>query len=216
MQLKKFQKIDLLSDNPNSWIHEYLPNLLEVLTRFGDHVRVFTKASEIAEGDILFILSCDRIIKQRDLNKHKNNIVIHAADLPTGKGWSPWTWQIEEEQNRIVLTLFEAVERLDSGDWYIKDAIDLNGSELINEIRQKIIFKEIAMIEKYLSQYPMSPHPQEGVETFYNKRTERDQELDVNKSIAEQFNKMRVCDNERYPLHFKFRNTKYILKIYKV
>ena len=51
--------------------------------------------------------------------------------------------------------------------------------------------------------------------TFYRKRTPSDSCLDINKSINEQFNLLRVVDNERYPAFFKKNNIKYVVKIYK-
>ena len=57
--------------------------------------------------------------------------------------------------------------------------------------------------------------PQKGKETFYPRRKQKDNELNINKSILEQFNLLRVVDNKRYPAHFYVDNQKYILKIYK-
>ena len=56
---------------------------------------------------------------------------------------------------------------------------------------------------------------QTGEESFYPKRTAKDSELDVTKSIAEQFNLLRVVDNERYPAFFRYNNNTYIIKIKK-
>ena len=56
---------------------------------------------------------------------------------------------------------------------------------------------------------------QTGSGSFYPKRTGKDSELDVNKSIAEQFDLLRVVDNEKYPAFFNFRGRKYVLRIYK-
>ncbi|HGG0417971.1 TPA: hypothetical protein ACJFE8_002771 [Clostridium sporogenes] len=39
--------------------------------------------------------------------------------------------------------------------------------------------------------------------------------LDINKTIKEQFNLLRVADNEKYPAYFMFNNKKYIVRIYK-
>ena len=75
--------------------------------------------------------------------------------------------------------------------------------------------KTAEMIKEYLSKYPMRPIPQKGRPTYYRHRNPKDNELDVNKTIRDQFNKMRVADNERYPLHFKYKDKKYILKIYE-
>ena len=51
---------------------------------------------------------------------------------------------------------------------------------------------------------------------FYSKRNKKSNELDVNKSIEEQFNLLRVVDNERYPAHFNLNGHTYVLKIEKI
>ena len=59
----------------------------------------------------------------------------------------------------------------------------------------------------------MKGESQRGEETFYKKRTPKDSELDINKTIKEQFNLLRIVDNEKYPAFFKFKNKIYTLKI---
>ncbi len=61
----------------------------------------------------------------------------------------------------------------------------------------------------------MTGIPQNGDETFFPRRKYKDSELDINKSILEQFNLLRIVDNERYPAFFYINETKYILKIYR-
>jgi len=213
MKSKKFKNLDIIIDNQNSWMWQYMPIIEDTLRSFTDTVRVFRNSKNIEEGEVLFILSCDKILKTEDLNKHKNNIVIHASDLPNGKGWSPWSWEIENGAEFLTLTLFEAEEELDSGAWYLKKKIKLNGSELIDDIRETIALNEFDLINEYLSSYPMRFKKQSGIETFYKKRTIKNQELDINKTILEQFNLLRVCDNENYPAHFFINGKKYIFKI---
>ena len=43
---------------------------------------------------MFFYLSYEKIVEKKVLKKFKNNLVIHASDLPKGKGWSPLSWQI--------------------------------------------------------------------------------------------------------------------------
>ena len=62
----------------------------------------------------------------------------------------------------------------------------------------------------------MKGKSQRGEETFYKKRTPKDSELDINKTIKEQFNLLRIVDNEKYPAFFKFKNKIYTLKIESV
>ena len=56
---------------------------------------------------------------------------------------------------------------------------------------------------------------QTGLTTFYSRRGPEDSKLDINKTISEQFNLMRVCNNEKYPAFFIKDGVKYLLKIEK-
>ena len=146
----------------------------------------------------------------------ENNIVVHASKLPSGKGWSPASWQILEGKNTIPLTLFEANENVDAGDIYIQDELLLDGSELIAEWHEKLGHKIVQMCHKYiLLRGEIKSLPQEGEETFYRKRNPQDSELDVNKTIREQFNLLRIVDNDKYPAYFKLADNVYKIFIEK-
>lgn len=216
----KFENIDILIDNPDSWMWKYIASIQEVCNRYSRVVRVFKNASEIRYGDIMFILGCDKILNKKLLQMHTSNVVVHESDLPYGKGWSPLSWQVESGLNEIPITMFEASNDLDAGDWYIKDVITLDGFELIDELRYKQADKTMKMIDLYLEQFPVFPNKQIGIETKFQKRKEENQEINIEKTIKEQFNKLRVCDNDRYPAHFFMvdkngNRQKYIIKIYK-
>ncbi|MDR2645775.1 MAG: hypothetical protein LBC04_01160 [Holosporaceae bacterium] len=85
------------------------------------------------------------MIGREYLALHKHNIVVHESLLPYGKGWSPVTWQILEGKGIIPFVLFEAVEEMDAGVVYIRDEIHLDGTELVEEIREKQGNKTIEM-----------------------------------------------------------------------
>jgi len=202
--------ITILIDN-DSWIIPYANILNENIIKLGHDSKIIFKHKNIREGDLLILLGCIRMFKKLNLNK--NNIVVHESDLPKGKGWSPLTWQILSGMNKIPISLFEASNSVDSGKIYLKDYIYLDGYELYDEIKKKQGEKTNEMILKYIKENPIGKN-QLGNETFYNKRTPKDSELDVNKTILEQFNLLRVCSNKDYPSYFKINNKKYILKIY--
>ena len=132
-------KIQILIDNKDSWILYYIDSLVNKILNLGHNVNLVYSNKKVNKGDILFLLSCNRIFKQLDLNKH--NIVVHESDLPKGKGFSPLTWQILEGKKSIPISLFEATSKFDSGEVYFKDSIELNGDELIDEIRNKQFIK---------------------------------------------------------------------------
>lgn len=208
------KRVQILIDNPNSWMWEYIDSLEAKINDLGFFCSLISNHDEVKKGDVLILLSCNRIFKNLNLNTF--NLVIHESDLPKGKGWSPMTWQVIEGKNEIPITLFEANEKIDSGGYYIKDKISLSGDELINEIREIQAKKSFEMIEKFLESKPFPDLiKQKGKTTYYKRRNPIDSKLDEKKSIAENFNLLRVCDNENYPAFFEYRGNQYYLKVYK-
>lgn len=208
--------ITLLCDNPNSWIIPYVKDIEKELIDMKHDVTFIHDYKDIRKGELAFFLGCERIILPEYLKLNKHNLVVHESYLPQGKGWSPLTWQILEGKNEIPITLFEAVEKVDSGDIYIQDVIRLNGSELLTKIKdlQGKATKKIVL--EFVKKYPnIQGKKQNGQESFYRRRKPEDSELDINKSIEEQFNLLRVVDNERYPAFFYRQGKKYIIKIYE-
>ena len=165
--------------------------------------------------DILYILSYHKIIEEKYLKDNKHNIVIHASDLPKGKGWAPIFWQIIEGKNEIPFTMFEASSGMDNGDFYMKSNLILNGYELNKELRNKQARHIMDMCLRFINNYTeyKTSTPQSGQETFYSKRSAKDSKLDVSKTIKEQFNLLRTVDNKDYPAFFEINGHKYILKI---
>lgn len=205
-------RIKLLVDNPNSWMVPYATSIVKRLREKGYDANFINSLEKSEGGWTLFLLSCTKLLK--DFTKFKHNIVIHASDLPEGKGWSPLTWQILEGKNQIPISLFEANENLDSGAIYFKDYIKLNGDELIDEIRSSLVIKIEEMIFKFLSSENLNPIVQNGKSTIFRKRNPEDSKLDPKKTIEEQFNLLRVCDNNRYPAYFILNGKKYLIKIF--
>jgi len=209
-------KITLLVDNTKSWIYPYIEALYKDLKSDGHAVSFVSDQNDITEGDCAFFLGCEKLVKKKSLNKNKYNLVVHESALPEGKGWSPLTWQILEGKNDIPITLFEAMDSVDSGDIYTQETMYFEGHELNLELKDKQGQYTIDLVKKFIKQYPNTKRKkQTGKETFYAKRSLKDSELDINKTIAEQFNLLRVVDNERYPAFFNHRGYKYILKIEK-
>ncbi len=207
--------VQVLVDNSNSWIVPYAKKLVSIINEKLDfQSKLLYKHSEVEKGDILCLLSCEKIFKNLELNSC--NLVVHESDLPKGKGWSPLTWQILEGKNEIPITLFEATHKIDAGKIYAKEFISLKGHELLPEIKQKQGDLTIELILNYLKNYhTVKGLEQVGEETFYARRTSKDSELDINKTISEQFNLLRVSDNKRYPAYFVLNGIKYLLKIEK-
>jgi len=211
-------KISILTEK-NGWFDYKAGLLADSIRSLGHSVSTIHYQHHITEGDILFVLGFYKLVSKEFMTKNKNNIVVHESALPQGKGWSPLSWQILEGKNSIPFTLFEMDEKTDNGDIYIQDILHLNGTELCEEIREKQANKKIEMCIDFIKQYPTvllhkRKQSAEG-ETFYKKRDKESCRLDINKTIIEQFNLLRIADNKNYPAFFEINGIKYELGIYK-
>ena len=209
--------ITILVDNKKSWFDKFANYLNSEIKKIG-HDSVYVNDKEnIREGDVCFLLSCTKILSKKYLNLNKYNIVIHASDLPIGKGFSPLQWQILEGKNDIPITLFNAGEELDAGDYFIKDTLKYEGHELLDELREKMGKKINEMAITFIQEInSLRAKKQEGNSTFYSRRTRADDLIDPSKSINELFNHLRIADNDKFPVYFKYLGYSYILKIEKV
>ena len=207
-------KIAILT-SPNQWFIPYAEKLNKEIknsTLFLNHENMVDKF------DIVFILSYHKLIPIKYLKRNQHNIVIHASALPEGKGWAPMFWQVLEGKNKIPFTMFEATTGVDDGDIYLQKELTLNNYELNTELRDKQAIHTINMCLEFLNNYEKYkiPKQQIGKESTYSKRSEKDSVLNIDKSIKEQFNLLRIVDNESYPAFFEINGRKYILKIEEV
>jgi methionyl-tRNA formyltransferase len=208
-------KIQILVDNPKSWIIPYAKTLVNACNSRNFEASLLLSHDDIKQGDILVLLSCEQKFLKLNLNKH--NLVVHESYLPKGKGWSPLTWQILEGKNEIPITLFEATEEIDSGEIYFQEVIHFEGHELVDEIRQSQGEKTIHLVMTFIENYPnVSGKKQMGESTFYGRRKKSDSKLDVNRSILSQFDLLRVVDNNQYPAFFEIKGHAYKISIEKI
>jgi methionyl-tRNA formyltransferase len=207
--------ITVVSD-ANSWINSYVEVFITELHQNEHDAQYIHRVSDISQGDIVFYLSCSQIVAPEILQRNQHNIVIHESDLPKGKGWSPLTWQILEGKNDIPITMFEAVKAVDSGKVYLRDILHYEGYELIDDLRRQQALVSLSMCREFLRRYPSivaEAEAQTGESTFYSRRKPIHSSLDVNKTIREQFNLLRVVDNERYPAFFEIDGHRYKITI---
>ena len=209
--MKNF-KVAILTSS-NQWFIPYAKELQKNIK----NCSLYFSHLDIQESyDIVFILSYHFIIPEIFLQKHKYNCVIHASNLPCGKGWAPLFWQVLEGKNSIVFTMFEANAKTDNGEIYFQEILELNGLELYDELRDKQAKMCQKMCLDFLNKYPnIIKTKQIGSESFYPKRNAKDSELDIHKSINEQFNLLRITSNDDFPAFFYKDNQKFIIKIYK-
>jgi len=182
-------------------------------------IEIFNSVSSIQEGgDILFLISCSEIVRQEVRDKFNYTLVLHASDLPQGRGWSPYIWDVLNGEKELTLSLLNAEDSVDTGDIWQKLTIPMDGLELYDEVNRKLFDAELQLMDWACKNiYTSKPVSQPDSESSYHrKRTPEDSQVDIDRSIVSQFNLLRISDPDRYPAYIVVKGQKYKIRLEKV
>ncbi|MGJ8648957.1 MAG: formyltransferase family protein [Opitutaceae bacterium] len=210
-------KITILCSDEKHPVNEYLSDWVD-RHRANYNIELFRRRKDLKGGDLLFLISCNEIVRKEDREKFTKVLVIHASDLPQGRGWSPHIWKIVQGLGHFTVTLLEAEDKVDSGDIWHQVEVSVPQDALWDEINAQLFEAECLLMDFAAENFEtVIPRPQDSnVEpTYYPKRTPADSEIDPNKSIADQFDLIRVCDPVRFPAYFKHRGATYSIRLEK-
>lgn len=206
-------KVSVLCSDPAHPVNLGLEQWCKSVSPKAD-VQVFRDIRELAAGDLLFLVSCHQIVRKAVRDRFRHTLVLHASDLPHGRGMSPHIWQIIEGKNEITVTLLEAQDAVDSGDIWEQSRVKFNGFELYDEINERIFAAEFDLMTWAIENFDsVAPRPQQGTPTYYRKRTPEDSRIDPTKPLGDIFNLLRVADPVRYPAFFEIGEHKYRIRI---
>lgn len=211
-------KITILCSDPNHPINEFLFRWVE---KKGENhqIKIVRKKVDLDGGDLLFLISCSEMIDLQTRNLYKKSLVLHASDLPLGRGWSPHIWQIVNGAEEITLSLLEAKDIVDSGPIWKKLRLPIPKNALWYEINEILFSAEIQLIDfaiEKFSQIEPTEQDQSITPTSYRKRTPSDSRIDPEKSILDQFDKIRVSDPYRFPAFFDLYGARYKIILEKI
>ena len=175
--------------------------------------------NELTHGDVLFLISCTEIITASDREKFTKTLVIHASDLPKGRGWSPHIWEILNGAEDVTVTLLEAEDRVDSGAIWKKLCVAIPKHALHNEINEILFGVEMDLMDFAIQEFPVArPQGQDPTAepNYYTRRTLADSEINPLQTLVSQFDLIRVCDPVRFPAHFSLHGHCYKITIEKI
>ena len=208
-------RVTFLLDKTNLWIEKQLISFNFQLNK--KYIfKISKNPNKILNQDIVFPLSYTRILPEKFLNRNNLVLVAHPSKLPRDKGFAPIQNQILRNKRKIYISLIKAVNEVDSGPIVMQDYFKLKGTELNDEIRYLQGLNTLNLIKKFLKKYPKIKYSNQGGKGNFNKRRNpSDSKLNVNKTLKQQFNLLRINDNNLFPSFFYFKGKKYILKIFK-
>lgn len=211
-------KITLLCSDKQHPIYAYLERWVKSQNS-AHQIELITRVKDISlSGDILFLISCSEIVRKATRDMYRYTLVLHASDLPEGRGWSPHIWDVLSGKDRLTLSLLDAEDSVDTGNIWQKRYIELDGTELYDEINHKLFEAELELMDwavAHIDQSQSTPQETHGTKTYHRKRTPGDSELQANQSIGAQFNLLRVCDPNRFPAYVVINNQRYNVRLEK-
>lgn len=208
-------KITILCSDASHPVNPYLHAWTRELNIDHD-ISIVRKREELVGGDFLFLVSCSELIKAEHRNMYLHTLVLHASDLPEGRGWSPHIWDIVEGREAITLSLLEAEDQIDSGRIWLKRKIPVEKTALWSDLNHLLFEAEIQLMNEAIVNNVNIKPVMQGEElspTYRRRRTLSDSRLDVTQSIAAQFDLLRICDPNRYPAWIEIEGCKYKLTL---
>ena len=201
--------------------HPVNDHLVRWTRKHGDEheIVLVRRQADLSGGDILFLVSCSEIIGSVKREKYGACLVLHASDLPNGRGWSPHIWEILSGAETLTVCLLEAGDEVDSGAIWSKVNLSVPKSALWDEINQQLFEATILLMDYAVKGYEtISPQPQDTniKPTYYHRRDPEHSRLDPNQTLTSQFDLIRVCDPERFPAFFEIHGQRYTLRIEKM
>ena len=211
-------RISLLCSHERHPANAYLVQWMES-QRSNHQIELVRSKNQLTGGDLLFLVSCTEIVSAKDRAAYRATLVLHASDLPLGRGWSPHIWQIIEGSEEITLSLLEAEDKVDSGRIWKKLRLPIPKDALWDEINKILIEAEVSLLNFAVDAidniYPLE-QSDEIKPTHYPRRSPTDSQIDPEISIASQFDKIRVCDPDRFPAFFHLYGKKYKITLEKI
>lgn len=211
-------KITILNSDASHPINPYLENFCQNLRPLHE-ANIIRRQSELDYGDMLFLISCNEKVSSHSLKDYHKTFVIHASDLPDGRGWSPLIWQLLDGKTEFTLSMIEAHSQIDTGDIWEKINFTIPKHALWGEINEILCTKEISLMHFAVDNYDnLKTYKQNNFiePTYFQKRVPSQSQLNLNDTIAFQFDLMRACDPERFPAFFNIYGHKYKITLEKM
>jgi methionyl-tRNA formyltransferase len=211
--------ITLLCGSKSHPIVRHLRKWINLQTSQNRKIDIHFTHEDVTPSGVLFALSYGRILPEDFVKQFDHVIVLHASDLPKGRGWSPYIWEILEGADFITLSAISAAKGVDEGDIWEKEYISISPTDIYLDINKKLFNAEVRLIERVLEMIENgeAPTPQlEDAATYYPRRNPEDSRVHLESKLGDIFNLLRTADPKRYPVFFEKDGVRFNLLLEKV
>lgn len=176
--------------------------------------KLFLKDDE----EILLSVGYRFIIPPIIFNQFKYAINIHPSLLPKYKGAYSGFAIIENGEKETGITAHFIDDGIDTGDIICQTVIPLTNFDTINTMSEKISKIEPSFVSDVINSiidnnFKTQKQININYMVYNKKRVPEDSLIDVNKPLIELYNKIRSCDQERYPAYFELEGKKIKVKL---
>ena len=108
------------------------------------------------------------------------------------------------------------IQKAPAGKIYLQQQIVLSGHELVDEWRALQERATLQLCLEWFDRYKevtALARSQHGERSHYGRRRSVDSQLDPELSLAEQFNLLRIVDNQSYPAFFYRYGKRFVIKV---
>jgi methionyl-tRNA formyltransferase len=205
-------------------IEPFLEQYKQIVSERNISFNVFKKDNleeffeKLVDEEILLSVGYRFIIPKTVYQKFKYAINIHPSLLPKYKGAYSGYAIIENGENETGITAHLIDEGIDTGDIIRQIVIPLTKFDTTTTMLSKVSKIEPIFVSDVIKGFltgDMKIEKQPTIEDIiYNKkRKPEDSEIDETKSLISLYNKIRACDQERYPAYFKINGKKVKIKL---
>ena len=145
--------------------------------------------------DIVFFPHWSWVVPDEIIDKF-TCVCFHSTPLPYGRGGSPIQNMVLNGHRDTQVVALKMTNQLDAGPIYLRQDVSLIGGG--EEVFRRIYQTTISMMKSLLTFLP-SPTEQEGEVTIFTRRQSDDSKLDMDDSIDNIFDKIRILDVDNYP-----------------
>ena len=176
---------------------------IKLLHVFNSNKEYDLKIQTIEEKvDVILFLGWSWFIKKEITDKFLC-LGIHPSDLPNYRGGSPIQHQIINGIKKTNVSLFTISEKLDEGDIWLKEKLDLSGNNM-DEIFKNIETSSVILLNKFFNLFPNITPTQQDLKlgSYFKRRTPNQSEITLDdfksKSLEDIYNTIR-CLTDPYP-----------------